>query len=183
MKKVSGLLVLGFLIFSTCVLAAPPTFGPPGIAPDLEADISPMTYPNILGYWEGKCRDIRYVDFNLPPYKIGPYEMTLIVRGQDGPRFVGDLYFDLETGLLPFYTVAGYITGEGEITFFGGIEKFNYLQSGRLTGKAKLYKNPERSIRGSWQAFTWEIDGLYDDVSAYSGSFVLTPMEQQQTDQ
>jgi hypothetical protein len=34
MKKISGLLLFCFIIFGTYAIAAPPTFGPPGIAPD-----------------------------------------------------------------------------------------------------------------------------------------------------
>ncbi len=176
MKKILGLFMVIFIIFGTYALSAPPEFGRPGVIPDPGAEFSPITYPNIEGTWGGKSRDIRFVDPLVLPFTVGPYTTTLVVNGQDGARFVGWLDFNSESG-PETCTVAGYINGDGEITMFGGAELYHSVQRFRLTAKAKLYKNPERSIRGYWQAFYWEEGGHFDQ--AYSGSFVLTPVETQ----
>ena len=63
-----------------------------------------------------------------------------------------------------------------------GISPTGNTESCHLMIKAKLYKEPERSIRGCWQAFCWGGDG----VNAYkvnSGSFVLSPWESNNDEQ
>jgi hypothetical protein len=176
MKKISSLFLVVFIIFGTYALAAPPVFGPPGISPGPGGDIPHVTYPSIMGTWRGNCKDIRHVDATALPYSVGPYTMTLVVSGQDGPRFAGWLTLDSEGGPQSC-RVAGYITGDGEITMFGGVKLDHTVQRCNLTIKAKLYNDPNRSIRGSWQAFLWEEEGLFDKV--FSASFVLSPLEPQ----
>ena len=91
MKTVYGLLVLVFIIFGTCVLAAPPTFGPPGIAPDPGGELpTANTIPNIEGGWIGEGRDVHKHDVGFAE-PGGPYEVQLSVWLQEGPRFVGNL--------------------------------------------------------------------------------------------
>ena len=158
MKKVCGLFVLGFFIFGTCVLAAPPTFGPPAVGHDPDQAV-PITYPQINGTWEGPGRDIHKLAPSNPETG-GPYDVELKVIEQDGPRFVArflaeGISGEIQTsGIYP--SVAGHITKDGEITMFGGWpgtentwgQEENY--SILLTIKAKLYDNPRRrSIRHS----------------------------------
>jgi len=189
MIKVTGLLVLSFLIFATCVLAAPPNlWTAPGIAPDpgLGDDLSPITYPNIMGTWSGKGRDINKDKHSLPEHG-GPYDVELLVFEQDGSKFLARFLAEGWSG--EFYTsqvfpgVAGHITADGEMTMFGGWERTPATdepeESYRISIKAKLYKNPVRSIRGSWEAFKW--GGNYR-FNINSGNFVVYP-EEHQTDQ
>lgn len=90
MKIISCLVLLFFIFFGTCVLAAPPTFGPPGIAPDPEGEppVIGSATPNILGTWVGDGKDMQDIFDHGSIYKSSEsYTVSLNVWAQEGPIF------------------------------------------------------------------------------------------------
>jgi hypothetical protein len=181
MKKVYVSLMLVFVIFATYALGAPPTFGPPGIAPDPDGDLPVIgsATPNILSTWVGKGKDMQEIFYHSGSIQKSSdsYTVILHVWAQDGPIIhagFSESPIDPQNERIHPAHLSGFITDDGEITLFGGSHGVleNSIGSGcNVQIKAKLYKNPNKSVRGFWQSFGW--NETTQSATLNSGSFNL----------